>query len=193
MSAVEMLTVLMDKARSLTGLTEKISVPRLTGLMDHFDLHINPNLLSATTFTSPKGGMWSSANLGIVKPGTYTISWCARTNGKNKFVRIRPLGTVNNIAYSKLFVGDIFPLTSSKQSYTFSVPEGVEDCVLFMIGSKGKKDPTDLTSEDVPVDEDVIFYDCKLEVGDLATPPQKVGGVAKALLCALHPVRGCVA
>lgn len=176
MTVSDVMTPLMDKARKLTGLTDKIGIARLTGLMDHFDLHINPNLLSTTTFTSPKGGMWSSANLGRLNPGTYTISWCARTNGKNKFVRIRPLSMVNNIAYSKLFVGDIFPLTSSKQSYTFSVPEGVEDCNLFMIGSKGKKDPTDLTSEDVPVDEDVIFYDCKLEVGDLATPPQKVGG-----------------
>ena len=40
MSIVSTLTPLMDKARKLTGLTEKISIARLTSLMDHFDLHV---------------------------------------------------------------------------------------------------------------------------------------------------------
>lgn len=39
------LIALMDKARSLTGLTDKISIDRLTELMDYFDLHVNPNLI----------------------------------------------------------------------------------------------------------------------------------------------------
>lgn len=194
MTAVETLTALMDKARQKTGLTEKISVPRLTGLMDHFDLHINPNLISATTYTSPKGEMWSSAGLGALKPGTtYTFSWRAKTAGANKFVRIRPLGAENNKPLTKFFVGDVFPLTSSKQSDTFRVPDDGNTYLLFVYGSKGKTNPADNNSASVPVYEDVIFYDCKLEVGDLATPLEKVGGVAKAPYTPCSRLGGCAA
>lgn len=63
MTAVETLTALMDKVRQKTGLTEKISVPRLTGLMDHFDLHANPNLLDG-----------AAAFFGAFLVGRYTSS-----------------------------------------------------------------------------------------------------------------------
>ena len=39
MGLSETMTALMDKVRELTGLTEKISVARVTGLMDSFNLN----------------------------------------------------------------------------------------------------------------------------------------------------------
>ena len=45
------LTPLMDKFRAKTGLTDKLTVARATSLMDHLDLHVNQNLLDATTYS----------------------------------------------------------------------------------------------------------------------------------------------
>lgn len=52
MSLEDTMTSLMDKFREKTNLTDKLSIQRATSLMDHLDLHVNPNLLSnATTLT----------------------------------------------------------------------------------------------------------------------------------------------
>lgn len=52
MSLSSTMTSLMDKFREKTNLTDKLSIQRATSLMDHLDLHVNPNLLSnATTLT----------------------------------------------------------------------------------------------------------------------------------------------
>lgn len=193
MSLSETMTALMDKAREITGLTEKINIARLTSLMDHFDLHVNPNILPETEFTAKKGGRWSYdtpypyINL---KPGTYTFSWKAKTDGSNKTVRIRIFDIVAN-AYANFIVGPFygkeFPLTSLTQSYTFTIPKDEHNYNLCMYGS----------AAGVKVNNDVTFYDCKLELGDLATPLTKVGGITKAFLSALRwhfsPVIGGVA
>lgn len=189
MSLSETMTVLMDKAREITGLTEKINITQLTSLMNHFDLHVNPNILPETEFTSKKGGEWSYGtpypyiNL---KPGTYTFSWKAKTDGSNKTVRIRIFDIVGN-AYANFVVGPFFgkefPLTSLTQSYTFTIPKDEHNYNLCMYGSAARED----------VNNDVTFYDCKLELGDLATPLTKLGGVVKAVLSALHLERRCAA
>ena len=179
------LTPLMDKFRAKTGLTNKMTVARATSLMDHLDLHVNPNLLSATEYTVGvnKEDLYYSFKIiyDLPKAGAYTFSWKARTNGNTKNVRL--------IAYRDAPYREIpavsFPLTDKLQSSTITVPEaGYHFCIY----------PSGLGEK---ADKPVIYYDCKLEVGDLATPLTTVGGVTKALLSALewhfNPVIGGVA
>ena len=192
MTATELLTNLMDKTRQITGLTEKIGVARLTELMDHFDLHVNPNLLSQSEWEivpDPEWPMWSNTNVyQRLAPGTYTLSWRAKTTGSDTTVRVRILDLpTNRVAdgtdNSGSFGGTAFPLTSSRASYTFTVPQDNYSYSVLVYGSAYNVNQTST----------VQLYDCKLEVGDLATPLEKVGGVVKALLCVLFPVRGCAA
>ena len=162
----------MDKARKITGLTEKISVDRLTSLMDHFDLHVNPNIFSKTEFVShrdPNYPEWSNivdTSAKMEDGKTYTVSWCSKTDGDNKKMRIRIFNEDTNLTIPTQSAGIEFPITSVKQSYTFTIPKGLTGYYIYFYGSAGYEDQ----------DKDVTFYNCKLEVGDLATPITTVGG-----------------
>ena len=167
----------MDKVRELTGLTEKISVVRLTSLMNHFDLHVNPNLLDTTTAIVENGKnsqwpVWMAYPFNyVLKPGQYTFSWRAKadsdTNDGTVRVRIFDDGRNTVIPEQKIVhAGKEFPLTDKLQSYTFSVPDDNHAYRVYVYGA----------SFPHPQLWSVTFYDCKLEVGDLATPLQKVGG-----------------
>ncbi|PEH04634.1 hypothetical protein CP356_03865 [Lactobacillus sp. UMNPBX5] len=176
MSLSETMTALMDKAREITGLTEKIGVARLTSLMNHFDLHVNPNLLDKTQITTkhiPNSPyqQWTYDNFDyILKPyTTYTFSWRAKTDNDNsdKKIRVRIFDSKNNAVIANMnAAGDEFPLTDQRQSYTFTVSDNINSYQVYLYGSgQGIKETWDVT-----------FYDCKLELGDLATPLTKVGG-----------------
>lgn len=164
MSLSDTMTALMDKARELTGLTEKISIARLTSLMNHFDLHVNPNLMDETeNIVNPDPGnpYFSLRDIcAISKSGTYTFSFCTKTDGKAKHVRVAAIEWKTNKATN---VG-VFPITSDRQSCTFTIPEDDYDLIIYASGWDEK------------ADKPVTFYDCKLEVGDLATPLNPVGG-----------------
>ena len=185
------LTPLMDKFRAKTGLTDKLTVARATNLMDHFDLHVSPNLLPQTEFTLNNDGYWENWNTFgklKIKPNTdYTVSWRSKTSGKNTNVRIR-IYDLKDAASNNFIVGPFegyeFPLTSERQSLTFKVPADHPYDIAFY-GNGSDEDSLD--------HKPVTFYDCKLEVGDLATPLTKVGGVVKAVLSALHLERRCLA
>ena len=169
MSLSNTFITLMDKARKITGLTEKISIARLINLMDHFDLHVNPNLLNSTEFEIPINisyPSWSATDLHapLTNGQTYTLSWQAKTSGTNKKVRIRIWKDNNHIIGD--YSGMAFPLTSSRQSYTFNVPNDGISYLVYVYGS----------AADVKQDAPVTLYNVKLEVGDLATPLSKVGG-----------------
>lgn len=111
MTAVETLTALMDKARQKTGLTEKISVPRLTGLMDHFDLHVNPNLLS-TDYTNS----WSvSPSTSKILPATDPIG-----DGKVKTSIVYLDGMEKSAQYSCFYYSQKVHLEKGKP-YTLSL------------------------------------------------------------------------
>lgn len=74
------MTSLMDKFREKTNLTDKLSIQRATSLMDHLDLHVNPNLVSnATTLTGDdfivtSGGQIVDCN--SYKAYETNTSWC---------------------------------------------------------------------------------------------------------------------
>ena len=198
MSLSETMTALMDKTREITGLTEKISIARLTSLMNHFDLHVNPNLLDTTTAISENGKnsqwpMWMAYTFDyVLKPGKYTFSWRAKADSDTNdgTVRVRIFDERSNVVIPEQkidYAGKVFPLTDELQSYTFSVPDDNHTYRVLVYGASFPHHQ--LWS--------VTFYDCKLEVGELATPLSKVGGVTKALLSALerhfNPVIGGVA
>ena len=181
------MTALMDKAREITGITEKINVAQLTSLMNHFDLHVNPNLLDKTQITTkyiPNSPyqQWTYNNFDyILKPyTTYTFSWRAKTDSdkSDKKIRVRIFDLKNNAVIANMnAAGDEFPLTDQRQSYTFTVSDNINSYQVCLYGSgQGIKETWDVT-----------FYDCKLELGDLATPLTKVGGVTKLLLSSLVP------
>lgn len=177
MTVSEELTALMDKARELTGLNEKISIAQLTSLMSHFDLHANPNLLDTTTAISENGKnnqlpMWMAYSFNyVLKPGKYTFSWRAKadSNTNDGTVRVRILDARSNTVIPEQKIDDagkVFPLTDELQSYTFSVPDDNHTYRVFVYGS----------SFPHPQLWSVTFYDCKLEFSDLATPLQTSNG-----------------
>ncbi|MFQ9706056.1 MAG: hypothetical protein ACLRX6_03075 [Limosilactobacillus pontis] len=206
MTVSEIITALMDKARKLTGLTDKISIARLTNLMDHFDLHVNENLVytdkvnvAVTSHTTDYYPEWVNTYLsGALKPNTtYTVSASATTSDprvSQASIRIWNDRTDRQLMTS----GDwslgswVFPADGKRYSYTFTTDDkgtsedGKYNYVLWAYAGKmGDKAPG--------FDFTTTYKGIKLEYGDLATPLEKVGGVVKALLCALLPVRGCAA
>ena len=173
----ETMTALMDKTREITGLTEKISIAQLTSLMNHFDLHVNPNLLDTTTAISENGknsqwAMWMAYTFDyVLKPGKYTFSWRAKADSNNNdgTVRVRIYNPKENIVIPEqraTDAGKVFQLTDKLQSYTFNVPDDGNNYKVYVYGASFPH--LQLWS--------VTFYDCKLEVGELATPLNKVGG-----------------
>ena len=130
MSIASTLTPLMDKARKLTGLTEKISIARLTSLMNHFDLHVNPNLLDKTQITtkhipSSTYQQWTYNNFDyVLKPyTTYTFSWRAKTDSdkSDKKIRVRIFDLQNNAVIANANgAGVEIPLTDQLKIYTFT-------------------------------------------------------------------------
>lgn len=182
MSIASTMTPLMDKFREKTGLTDKLTVARATNLMDHFDLHINPNLLSQTSFTvDPKD--WSG-NLHYItvdvlgaslKPNTtYTLSFNSKANDNqiHQF-RYRLFNFVINADAPKT-IGDNATFESGKrQVITFTTTDSNDEKIL-LYPSTAQETPTWIAT----------FYDCKLEYGDLATPLTKVWGITKLPLFA---------
>ena len=168
----------MDKAREITGLTEKISIARLTSLMDHFDLHVNPNLLgeagttlagSNVILTSPKniiedgndkiytshGVQWNQVSfLMTLDPGTYTYSAYLRGPlDEVRFYLQNSTGTYSLIATSISLANDN-KWYRCKQ--TFSITNKDTYRIFFTNAYEQKN--------------------AKFELGDLATPLNSVGG-----------------
>lgn len=195
MSIASTLTPLMDKARKLTGLTEKISIARLTSLMDHFDLHVNDNLLGDSGTTLAGSNVLLSSPKNIIEDGNdkiYTshgVQW-----DQVIFLMTLDPGTYTYSAYLK------GPL--DKTWFYLQNSNGIQSLLTFAVSlpnDKGWhrcKQTFSITNKDTYR----IFFtnvyeqkNAKLELGDLATPLTKVGGVVKTFLSALLPVRGCLA
>ena len=193
-SLSETMTALMDKAREITGLTEKISIARLTSLMDHFDLHVNPNLLgeagttlagSNVILTSPKniiedgndkiytshGVQWNQVSfLMTLDPGTYTYSAYLRGPlDEVRFYLQNSTGTYSLIATSISLANDN-KWYRCKQ--TFSITNKDTYRIFFTNAYEQKN--------------------AKFELGDLATPLNSVGGVVNLVLTAAFE-RRCAA
>lgn len=185
-SITDTLTPLMDKFRAKTGLTDKLTVARATSLMDHLDLHVNPNLLDATTYsvqskqTDPYPE-WN--NLAVYQnlraDTTYTLTLSATsTNGiRGASIRLYKSNDDNNRYVNKQFQPFFFDADGKKHSFTFTTPkyEGWLYDVYLYAGSMGTNEHKDFVT---------TYRDCKLELGDLATPLTKVGGVTKLPLFA---------
>lgn len=177
MSIVSTLTPLMDKFRAKTGLTDKLSVARATSLMDHLDLHVNPNLLSATTYSvaSKQNDPYPEWENLIVYEGlnpntTYTITLSATNTNNVKGASIRIYcENWNNHYINRQFKPFFFDADGKRRSFTFTTPknEGWLYDVWLYAGSMGTNEHKDFVT---------TYRDCKLELGDLATPLNTVGG-----------------
>lgn len=197
MTAVDTLTKLMDKARQITGLTEKITVPRLTGLMDHFDLHVNLNLIDGATdfsgnWTDSSGGFkWKMSDekdpyngnsvkvqnagntwYGIFKrinlqKGVYTFSLDYKVNVLDSNVSPRL-----QFYFSSILQGATVTNDGTDINIT-NVNQWNRASCTFEVTSPGN---VDCRVELATPGCQLYVSSYKLEVGDLATPLQKVGG-----------------
>lgn len=172
------MTSLMDKARELTGLSEKISLSRLTELMNHFDLHVNPNLLGEAGTTLAGSNVLLSSPKNIIEDGnvkTYTshgVQW-----DQVIFLMTLDPGTYTYSAYLK------GPLDEA--SFYLQNSTGTQSLIatLISLANDNKwyrcKQTFSITNKDTYR----IFFtnvyeqkNAKLELGDLATPLTTVGG-----------------
>lgn len=173
------MTSLMDKARELTGLSEKISLSRLTELMNHFDLHVNPNLLnnakelSGEDFLFMGGKIVDGDGYKIFKtqksweqvccfltlnPGTYTLS--ENVSG--------PLSIDGKCVFCLQNADGSETLIANRVSIPAGNDEGHRVSSTFKVITKNKYRVffTNVKTQSLP----------KLEAGDLATPFEKSGG-----------------
>ena len=83
MSLNDTMTALMDKAREITGLTEKISIARLTGLMDSFNL--NNLIKDSSSEWALISGAWDYdfPRLAVKKGDSYTFTVEVKDNSKD--------------------------------------------------------------------------------------------------------------
>lgn len=178
MSIASTLSPLMDKARKLTGLTEKISIARLTSLMDHFDLHVNDNLLGDSGTTLAGSNVLLSSPKNIIEDGnvkTYTshgVQW-----DQVSFLMTLDPGTYTYSAYLKGPLDKVF--------FYLQNSTGTQSLIVTSISLANDnkwyrcKQIFSITNKDTYR----IFFtnvyeqkNAKLELGDLATPLTKVGG-----------------
>ena len=172
------LTPLMDKFRAKTGLTDKLTVARATSLMDHFDLHVNPNLLGEAGTTLAGSNVILSRPKNIIEDGNvkaYTshgVQW----NQVGFLITLDP-GTYTYSAYLK------GPL--DKTWFYLQNSNGTHSLLTFVVSlpnDKGWhrcKQTFSITNKNTYR----IFFtnvyeqkNAKLELGDIATPLIKVGG-----------------
>ena len=176
------MTSLMDKFREKTNLTDKLSIQRATSLMDHLDLHVNPNLLgnSGIALTggtvilsntkgvidednekvyTANGQMWNQILFWIaLSPGTYTYSADLMGPISNPTFYVQNSnGSTTFSAYGIALANDN---TWHRCKQTFSIEAANTYRVFFINVNKQKN--------------------IKLEVGDLATPLTESGATQSA-------------
>jgi hypothetical protein len=169
----------MDKFREKTNLTDKLSIQRATSLMDHLDLHVNPNLLSnATTLTGDNfivSGVGQIVDCNGYKAFETNYLWCQVTFLVTLDSGIYTLS--EDVSGPLRDDGGIpFYLQNSTGSITLqsagiAVPDDGQTHRIahtFEINAKGTYRVmfTNAKREALP----------KLEVGDLATPFTEMGG-----------------
>ena len=178
MSINEIMTPLMDKFRDKTNLTDKLSIKRATGLLDHLQLIVNPNLIKADYVNS--FAVSSDANKpapewqyrivyeGLAPSTTYTLSLSAvNTNGvKQASVRIF-LEYYKGQYVNKELTTFMFLADNKRKSFTFTTDDNAYYNVCLYAGPLS-----------VPQGKSFVttYHNIKLEKGDLATPLTEVGG-----------------
>lgn len=178
------LTPLMDKFRAKTGLTDKLTVARVTGLMNHFDLHVNPNLLGEAGTTLAGSNVILSSPKNIIEDGNvkaYT-SHGVKWNQVSFLMTLDP-GTYTYSAYLKgpLDIANFFLQNSTGNQSLLNIP--------ISLANDNKwyrcKQTFSITNKDTYRMFFTNVYEqknAKLELGDLATPLTEVNGVeAKTL------------
>lgn len=195
MSIASTMTPLMDKFREKTGLTDKLTVARATNLMDHFDLHVNPNLIkddyvnsfAVSSDANKPAPEWQYRIVyeGLAANTTYTLSLFAVNTNDVKRASVRIFCEYYKGKYvNKEITSFVFSADNKRKSFTFTTDDNAYYNVCLYAGPLS-----------VPQGKSFVttYHNIKLEKGDLATPLTEVGGVVRAFLCAMLPVRGCVA
>jgi hypothetical protein len=172
------LTPLMDKFRDKTNLTDKLSIKRATGLLDHLQLIVNPNLIKADYVNS--FAVSSDANKpapewqyrivyeGLAPNTTYTLSLSAVNTSGVKQASVRIFVEYYKGKYvNKEITSFMFSADNKRKSFTFTTDDNAYYNVCLYAGplsvSQGKSFVT-------------TYHNIKLEKGDLATPLTEVWG-----------------
>lgn len=187
MSLNDVMTPLMDKARKLTGLTDKIGITRLTGLMDHFKLIINENLIpDAASFGNDT---WKNKQYWKVEPnwnGLEVRSSEAEYSGLMPEVEVQANEVYTFSVYAKqdkdnplctIYLGYGSEDYSSLLYIQSKVVDVGTEFKRYSITFKVKKKCSIYPRiEQSMLGNQIYIAGYKLEVGDLATPLEKVGG-----------------
>ncbi|OTA49909.1 hypothetical protein BHL83_01425 [Limosilactobacillus reuteri] len=172
------MTLLMDKFRAKTGLTDKLTIARATGLMDHFDLHVNPNLLGEAGTTLAGSNVLLSSPKNIIEDGNVKIYTSHGVQWDQViFLMTLDPGTYTYSAYLK------GPLDET--SFYLQNSTGTQSLIttLISLANDNKwyrcKQTFSITNKDTYRILFTNVYEqknAKLELGDLATPLTTVGG-----------------
>ena len=184
MSLSETMTALMDKAREITGLTEKISIARLTGLMDSFNLN---NLIknSSNEWTKVEN-VWDVEfpTIAVKRNETYTFTAEVKDNAypvkvsgvlyNDKWNAIEPNHDEEAPIYkgniSDVYIGNAYRSDGGKLTVTIKIRPSNARFLELRIVSLGKG---------------TITY--RNPIAFKENPLTTVGGVTKRLLSSLVP------
>ena len=190
MSLSDIMTALMDKAREITGLTEKISVAQLTSLMSN--LSINNLIANSSSEWITKKGAWNNTFPEILAKKGESYTFTAEIKDISSQVALAAVlyddkGNVLEPNYdgdapihtgniSQAYVISSYRSSGGKMELTFTIRPTNCKYVGFRIVSYALGD-----------------FTYRNPIAFKETPLTTVGGVVRAFLCAMLLVRGCVA
>lgn len=193
MSLNDVMSHLMDSARAVTGLTQKLSVDDLTGyLVGLFPInYIDSPSDEAQTYPTDNGIWGNTYWTATLDKGIYTFSVMINSSTKSQVSTRCQFNTgksneINTQSNSWGWAGS----TSSGGA------EAGENKLIFTTFEVTKAGSFDFGLSGNPwTGGEVTAEKAMINKGYRALPftKNKLGGVAKALLCALLPVRGCAA
>lgn len=199
----EAMTALMDKFRGKTGLTDKLSILDATGLMDHLDLHVNPNLftnLSSQDWHFGNGGTWDNPYPDPMIKTSVAHMYANSNRGMDAVLQYqKPVSLEQGKTYTISLIARLRDGAPKEVDFPFCMYSDYTDkftggAALFnciTLHSEWHFYASSFTSKAtgvfnnwrlIPYIEQPIPWgsiwvaNVKMEVGDLATPLQKVGG-----------------
>ena len=203
MSLNDMMTAHADKLRAKTGVTDKLSIVDMTRLLDDLEWS-KENLLKGTSDQYRDLSLQGWGQISTSTNGTVPIDISSYPDGTNFTYSVTVSNPANNDI--QLEIGAYGPKSDDRlfdlNAHSSVCTRGQKNTSLSTTITK-KGDISYITSWIVATyaggnGTPIKIKDERLYVGTepgawAPNPADKVGGVAKALLCALLPVRGCAA
>ena len=178
MSLSKPITDLASSFRKLIDNETKLSLADMESLSDLLKLDDSKSMVKPFGFTidGVKNDSWMQTEVGKLEPGsTYILMWDAQTTGSDRWVSTRVYDYDSNDYLSGGRWGGIFQFGLGPHYWKFTAPTKAPQYYVLL----GKNIVGDNSGDGTTTFSNVRLF--------------KVGGVVKAVLSALLPVRGCLA